>query len=118
VISCQTSAGMLEFAVPRPDVRLMLHYLGRRPDGPKECERSLVTQLITQAEKATEFWLFLTAPLADWSLPLCSENRTHQGPEEPPESPAPWMTCTVLVGAGTNGIYRTCCVRDDSGALL
>lgn len=27
VISCQTSSGILEFAVPRPDVRLMLHVL-------------------------------------------------------------------------------------------
>jgi len=30
VISCRTSAGVLEFAVPRPDVPLVLHYLTRR----------------------------------------------------------------------------------------
>jgi hypothetical protein len=29
VVSCRTPAGVLEFAVPRPDVRLVLHYLSR-----------------------------------------------------------------------------------------
>jgi hypothetical protein len=29
VISCQTSGGLLEFAVRRPDVALMLHFLNR-----------------------------------------------------------------------------------------
>jgi hypothetical protein len=28
VVECKTSSGLLEFAVPRPDVPLMLHYLG------------------------------------------------------------------------------------------
>jgi hypothetical protein len=28
VVQCKTSSGLLEFAVPRPDVPLMLHYLG------------------------------------------------------------------------------------------
>lgn len=29
VVRCETSDGVLEFAVPRPDVRLVLHYLDR-----------------------------------------------------------------------------------------
>lgn len=28
-ISCETSGGLLEFAVPRPDIKLILHYLAR-----------------------------------------------------------------------------------------
>jgi hypothetical protein len=38
VISCRTSAGVLEFAVSRPDVQLVLHYFSRRPVGPATSE--------------------------------------------------------------------------------
>jgi hypothetical protein len=34
VITCRTTAGMVEFAVPRPDVPLMLHYITRRQSPP------------------------------------------------------------------------------------
>lgn len=30
VVNCRTRMGIIEFAVPRPDVQLMLHYLDRR----------------------------------------------------------------------------------------
>ena len=34
IIRCQTERGILELAVPRPDVRLVLHYLRLRSAGP------------------------------------------------------------------------------------
>jgi hypothetical protein len=37
VITCRTSGGTVEFAVPRADVPLMLHYINRRKTpSPKE----------------------------------------------------------------------------------
>lgn len=40
VISCQTSGGVLEFAVYRADVGLALHYFGRLADGAGRSDRS------------------------------------------------------------------------------
>jgi hypothetical protein len=35
VVSCHTALGLLEFAVHRPDVPLILHYIGRLTDDPR-----------------------------------------------------------------------------------